>query len=97
MCSCCGQTIPRNFGNPSRSSTTVALSINDLHFGADVEVPNADPEAVSPLIMPVGDMKPLIIIFILFVSLYFEETQYGNPDFVSVLFWMIYDDLLEVR
>ena len=41
-------------------------------------------------------MKPLIIIFILFVSLYFEETQYGNPDFVSVLFWMIYDDLLEV-
>ena len=45
----------------------------------------------------VGDMKPLIIIFILFVSLYFEETQYGNPDFVSVLFWMIYDDLLEVR
>ncbi len=73
--------------------------INDLHFGADVEVPNADPQAVSPLCLAemrrVGVMKPLIIIFMLFVICIF--VFWGNPWWQpGFCFSFILDDLLEV-
>ena len=50
MCSCCGQFNPKKFWQSIE--VVYYCGINDLHFGADVEVPNADPEAVSPLVMP---------------------------------------------
>ena len=76
MCSCCGQFNPKSFWQSVE--VVYYCGINDLHFGADVEVPNADPEAVSRLIMPGWNEEGRR-----------HETIDYYPDFVSVLFWMI--------
>ena len=85
MCKCVlTRQSQRKFGNPSRSW-------HEWPAGADVEVPNADPEAISPLCLAEGQRHETID-----VDCYVEvplESQTTNPNHQWTISWDIFVDI----